>query len=369
MAQEVLQAGLASGLSATSGFHEQKPPPVPQSFDQSSELMPSGYVPSKDTLVTYRGKKGDVKTAPISIGAWPWGDTATWHWSPEELPAVKAGWKSLHANGINHIDTAQVYGTGESERICGELVKGMKRDDFVMQTKMWTLATNPQNLINWNTAPYVKLKESLERFGLDYVDVYMVHGHNHMQSIATIAKSLAQCVDEGLTKTVAVGNYSKDDMLKMQAELAKYDVPLACNQCEYNILRREPEISGLLRACKENNIVFQAYSSLAQGRLTGKYHKDNQPPSSYRFSNYPMEMIDPTLDVLKKIASARGKPVAAVSLNYALVHGIVPVVGTRSEAQAESNAQALGWRLSDEEIKQIDAVSFQGKTTVLWQQG
>ena len=159
------------------------------------------------------------------------------------------------------------------------------------------------------------------------------------------------------------------DMLKMKDELAKYNVPLAVNQCEYSILRREPEVSGLLRACKENNIVFQAYSSLAQGRLTGKYHKNNQPPSSYRFSNYPMEMIEPTLDVLKKVAQGRGKTVAAVSLNYALVHGIVPVVGVRSQAQAKSNAQALGWRLSDDEIKEIDAVSYQGKTTVLWQQG
>lgn len=86
----------------------------------------------------------------------------------------------------------------------------------------------------------------------------------------------------------------------------------------------------------------------SQGRLTGKYYKDIQPPSSCCFSNYPMEMLEPTIDVLKNTASKRGKTVAAVSLNYALVHGIVLLVGVRSEAQAESNAQALGWRLSDE---------------------
>lgn len=144
----------------------------------------------------------------------------------------------------NHIDTAQVCGTGESERICGKLVKRMKREDFVMQTKVWTLAAKPQNLIKWNTAPHVKLEECLERFGLDYIDVYMIHSQDHTQSIATIAKSLAQCAHEGLTKTVAVGNHSKDDMLQMQAELARYDIPLACNKRECNVLRPSTRLQG-----------------------------------------------------------------------------------------------------------------------------
>ena len=204
---------------------------------------------------------------------------------------------------------------------------------------------------------------------LDCIDIYMVHGHIHAQSIATIAKSLADCVDQGLTKTVGVANYSASDMLQMRDELAKYDIPLAVNQCEYSILRRQPEVSGLLQTCKDNDIVYQSYSSLAQGRLTGKYTVDNPPPSSRRFSSYPMEEIQPTLDVMGKIAEKRGVTIPAVGLNYNLVHGIVPVVGVRSVKQAEGNSEALGWRLSDEEIAELDKVSFEGKTTALWQQG
>lgn len=158
-------------------------------------------------------------------------------------------------------------------------------------------------------------------------------------------------------------------MLKMEAELAKYGVPLAINQCEFSVARREPELSGLLKACKERGIVFQSYSSLAQGRLTGKYTRDNPPPKTYRFSSYDMADFETPDAVLKKIADKRGVTMSAVALNYNLCKGITPVVGIRKEEQAISNCQALGWRLSNEEIKEIDAVSFEGHTTKLWQQG
>jgi aryl-alcohol dehydrogenase-like predicted oxidoreductase len=368
--QLVLQAGLSAGLAATSGFHKSKPPPMPKGYDHAADRTPSSYVPSAHGQVTYRGKHTNVTGSRLVIGAWPWGDTATFHWKDSELPNVREAWKVLLANGINHIDTAQVYGSGESERICGDLVKGMDRTSFVMQTKFWVLPDKPNVVLDWTDAPLTTLKASLQRCGLESMDIYMVHGHIHPQSIATIAKSLADCVDQGLAKTVAVANYSKTDMLIMQRELAKYGVPLACNQCEYHPMRREPEVSGLLKACKDNDIVFQSYSSLAQGRLSGKYTADDEgPPSSYRFSNYPMKEYGPVLKVLGEIAAVRGVSVAAVTLNYNLVHGVAPVVGVRNAEHARSNAAALGWRLSDEEISRIDGVSSKGKTTKLWQQG
>jgi len=367
--QHVLQTSLAAGLSATSGIHSSKLNPVPGSHEGARNLTPADFIPNKDSRRTYRGKNGNVEASLLSIGAWPWGDKATWAWDPKELPQVQEAWQVLLRNGVNFIDTAQVYGSGESERICGQLVAGMKRSDFVMQTKYWMLPANPVNIAHPKDAPLITLKQSLERMNLDYMDIYMVHGHIHAQSIATIAKSLADCVNQGLTKCVAVANYNEKDMLHMRDELAKYDVPLAANQCEYSILRREPEVSGLLQACKDNDIVFESYSSLAQGRLSGKYGPDNQPPARYRFSSYDMKDIEPTIDTIRQIAQKRNTSVASVALNYNLVHGITPVVGVRSVKQAEENCQALGWRLTDEEIEAIDKVSVRGHTTKLWQQG
>ena len=238
-----------------------------------------------------------------------------------------------------------------------------------MQTKYYVVPDNIMNIFTPASAPYKMLKESLERMGLDSLDIYMVHGHIHAGSIKQVAKSLAQCVDEGLCKVVAVANYSKEDMLDMQKELAQYDIPLELNQCEFHVMRRLPETEGMLRACRENGIQFQSYSSLAQGRLTGKWTPDNEPPKTYRFSSYPIKDIQPTLDVVKKIAEKRGVTMAAVALNYNISKGVNPVVGVRNVAQAKSNLQAFGWRLTDEEIKEMDSVSIEGKHTKLWQQG
>jgi aryl-alcohol dehydrogenase-like predicted oxidoreductase len=103
--------------------------------------------------------------------------------------------------------------------------------------------------------------------------------------------------------------------------------------------------------------------------LTGKHTKDMPPPKTYRFSSYDMADIEPVNAVLKSIADAHGVPISAVALNYNMCKGIIPVVGVRKEEQAIVNYAALGWRLSNAEIKEIDAVSFEGQTTSLWQQG
>ncbi|MCJ1256535.1 hypothetical protein MMC24_004356 [Lignoscripta atroalba] len=366
--QHVLQTGLSMGMSATNGLHSSRPTPVDPSFDGLSNILPDSFVPTAHSRLVLRGAKANVSIPYISIGAWSWGDKSTWHYSPSELPAIKEAWEVLRSAGLNWIDTAQAYGSGESERICADLFSGLQRDQFVVQTK-WFVVPNATNILSPSHAPAKMLKESLERLRLDYIDIYLVHGHIHPSSISTVAKGLAECVNSGMTKTVGVANYSTEDMIKMADELAKYNIPLATNQCEFSVLRRHPEIHGLLQACKERGIVFQSYSSLAQGRLTGKYNAQHEPPKTYRFSSYPMKELEPTLKVLAQIADERQTSISAVALNYNLSKGVVPVVGVRSPGQAEQNLKALGWRLTREEIRRIEAVSFEGKATSLWQQG
>lgn len=128
-------------------------------------------------------------------------------------------------------------------------------------------------------------------------------------------------------------------MLQMRDELAKYDIPLAVNQVEFNVLRRFPETSGLLQTCKEEGIIMQSYSSLAQGRLTGKYTKDREPPKSYRFSSYPMSELEGTIKVLEEIARERKVATSAVALNYNLSKGVVPVVGFRNFSSSEAECR------------------------------
>ncbi|KAI4154675.1 MAG: hypothetical protein LQ340_001519 [Diploschistes diacapsis] len=367
--QHVLQAALSSGLSATEGIHNKKTNGVDPSFDGLAIAIPQDFVPNASSRVIFKGKHSNVEMPYLSWGAWSWGDKATWHWSPEELPALKEAWKMVVEAGQGWIDTAQAYGSGESERIIGDLIKGLPRNSYQIQTKWYVVPDNATNLFSPSKAPAKMLRESLDRMGIDQIDSYLVHGPIHVSSIKQVAKGLAECVESGMTKTVGVANYSEEDMIHMADELSKYGIPLATNQCEFSILRRLPETSDLLRACRERGIHFQSYSSLAQGRLSGKYDAENEPPKSYRFSSYPMKDLEPTLAVLKSIAARREKPVSAVALNYNICKGILPVVGIRKSKQAKDNLAALGWRLTNDEIKELDGVSLEGKATKLWQQG
>lgn len=373
--QKILQAGLSSGMSAVSGFHSSKPEPLPEDYDGVQHVLPDSFVPELNTRYTLRGKDGKYVPVPLlSWGAWSWGDVSTFHWSDEELPSLREAWRRCLEKGLTFIDTAQVYGSGRSEEILGDLINnhsaGVDRSAFVVQTKWLPNITDKgSNVIQPSEAPVTQLRNSLKRMNLEYVDSYLVHGPIHISSIKQTAKGLARCVEEGLTKTVGVANYSVEDMLQMKDALAEYNIPLATNQCEYSILRRLPEIEGMLDACKKHGIVFQSYSSIGQGRLSGKYSKENPPPKEYKFSKYDMEYVEPALEVLRRLAAKYNVSVPAVALNWNICKGALPVVGIRKESQALDNMQALGWRLTDEEIAELDKHGFKGKATKLWQQG
>ncbi|KAK4184360.1 aldo-keto reductase [Podospora australis] len=368
--QNVLQTGLSAGMSAVAGYHSSKPTPAPPEYDGKG-LVDESYTPEAKSRITVptQNLTEPVKVSPICIGAWPWGDTATWHWKEEEFPVVQAAWKALYDAGIHFIDTAEVYANGYSEELVGRLVKGLPRESFVIQTKWFGSALKPGSFLHPVDAPLRAIQGSLERMGLEYIDIYLVHGPIHVQGIDSVAKGLAKIVEQGLAKAVGVANYDPEDVVHMKKALEKYGVPLAVNQVEYSVLRRWPEIHGNISTCKENGVVFQGYSSLAQGRLTGKYTPENSPPRSYKFSSYPMEDVMPVVETLRRIGDKYGKGPASVALNWSIVKGCVPLVGIRTPEQAQEAIDALGWRLTPQEVVEIDRVSFEGKRTVTWQQG
>lgn len=224
--QCVLQAGLSFGMSAVSGLHtgkHVKPNPVREShtsFDGLFTVIPESQIPSARNLVTYKGKHGNVQAPPLCIGAWPWGDKSTLHWDDPEFFAVQQTWQHSVSKGVNFIDTTQVYGTGESEAICGRLMQAMDRNSFHIQTKYFVV---PQlkEILQPTQAPLKKLETSCKNLRIDCVDIYLVHGPIHVQSIGMIAKSMAECVEQGLTKCFGVANYSAEDMIKFANELAR----------------------------------------------------------------------------------------------------------------------------------------------------
>jgi len=322
------------------------------------------------TKIMLKGKAGDLAVPPVVCGTWAWGDRAWAFDESRDLPGIQETWNLLNSKGLGFYDTAEVYGMGASEKIIGAQLANMseeERKSVIIATKWLPVPVLPTR---WFPKGIVGcLKDSLNRLGVSQVDLYQVHGKVHLlTSIETVAKGLAECVKLGLTKTVGVSNYSKEDMIRMYDALAKEGVPLASNQIEYSLCRRLPESNGLLEACHARNVVPLAYSPMAQGRLTGKYSAANPPPSGRRFSNYPMEELEPLLDVMRRISKKRDVPVSAVGLNWILCKGVIPLPGARNAKQAEQNSKCLGWRLTEEEIAELEQHSKEGSLS-FWQKG
>jgi len=312
---------------------------------------------------------------PMGLGTWAWGDAPTWGMGSYDrsynYDTIRDAYAKSVAAGITLLDTAEMYGKGESERIIGRLLEEDKehRDRVLVATKFIPFPWR----VPLRTRLLDALRSSLDRLRLPFVHLYQIHGPISLCSHQTMADALAEAMSAGLTKAVGVSNYSEREMRAIHAALARRGVTLASNQIEYSLLRTDPERKGLLRACAELGVVVLAYSPLGQGRLTGKYSAQNPPPGKRNFSAYPMEEIEPLVAALREIGARHGgKTPAQVALNWLMCKGTIPIPGAKNGAQAEQNAGALGWRLSADEVAQLDGLAKPGRYTLFlrfWQHG
>ena len=312
--------------------------------------------------------------APLGVGTWAWGDRTTWGMGGYDTTfteaAIEEAWTASLDAGLALFDTAEVYGKGESERIIGRLLAQdpSRRSSVVLATKFMPM---PYKL-NVGGAMRAALEASIERLGVEHVDLYQIHGPISLRSKGALAEALAEVHAAGLTSAVGVSNYSVKEMTKIHTELAKRGVPLASNQVEHSLLRRAPETSGLLDACQRLGVVLLAYSPIGQGRLTGKYSAANPPPGKRGFSAHPMETVDRVVAELRRIDGARERTPSQVALRWLIEKGTVPIPGAKNAAQATENAGALGWSLTEEEMAALDAASLEGLRSLqsrIWQHG
>ncbi len=290
----------------------------------------------------------DIRISPLGIGAWSWGDRFYWGYGRSySEDDIQAAFNAGLAANINLFDTAEVYGFGQSERLLGRFAQDAGQP-VVIASKFMPL---PWRLGRGNLAG--ALRSSLRRLGVERVDLYQMHWPFPPVAIETWMEAMADAVQEGLVRAVGVSNYNADQLRRAHAALAKRGVPLASNQVHYSLLHREPEHSGLLEACRERDVTLIAYSPLAQGLLTGKYSADNPPPGMRRrrAGRTRLVQIEPLIALLREIGQAHGgKTPGQVALNWTICQGAVPIPGAKNARQAEENAGALGWRLTEDEV-------------------
>jgi len=317
----------------------------------------------------------DVSVPPLGVGTWAWGDRSTWGMGGYDTDltrdSITAAWATSLDAGVTFFDTAEVYGSGESERIIGRLLADDpgRAASAVVATKFMP---SPWKL-DVRSALMKSLRASLSRLGLPAVDLYQIHGPISLRSHAALAEALATAHAAGLVKAVGVSNYSAKETASMASALAAHGLKLATNQIEFSLLRRAPETNGLLATCAELGVVPLAYSPIGQGRLTGKYTASNPPPGKRTFSNHPMEVVDGVVAELRRIGDAYGgKLPSQVALNWVMAKGAVPIPGAKNAHQAAENAGALGWSIERDDLDRLDRAALPGLRTLasrFWQHG
>jgi aryl-alcohol dehydrogenase-like predicted oxidoreductase len=295
-----------------------------------------------------------LHNAEMGLGAWAWGDRILWNYGRGYTDDdIAAAFQTSLAAGVNLVDTAEVYGAGRSETLLGQFIKTTNTPVHVATKFMpypWRL--NRSALTH-------SLDHSLERLGLEHVDLYQIHWPFPPMSVEYWVEELAKAVKSGKVLTAGVSNYNKIQMQRAYTVLSKYNIPLASNQVEYHLLDRTVEKNGLLERCKELGVRLIAWSPLAKGLLTGKYSPKTPPPGprGRTFSGILKE-VQPLIALMTEIGKGHGeKTPGQVALNWVICKGGLPIPGAKTAYQAEQNVGAMGWRLTGEEIKALDDAS------------
>lgn len=296
---------------------------------------------------------GMIPVAPLGVGAWSWGDRGFWGYGKQySLQDVSEAFLASVNAGITLVDTAEIYGRGQSERILGDLMR-ISRASVVVATKFAPL---PWRLTAKTLGP--ALDGSLRRLGLSCIDLYQIHFPYSLISIESLMDALADAVAEGKVRAVGVSNYNAEQMRRAYAVLQRRGIPLASNQVNYSLLKRTPEVNGVLDACRELNVILIAYSPLAQGLLTGKYRAGNLPsgPRAMTFRMVDLRAVEAVVDLLRQIGEQHGgKTPGQVAMNWLMGQGqVLPIPGAKNARQAAENAGALGWSLTTDEWEALE---------------
>ena len=304
----------------------------------------------------------NIQLPNLGIGTWAWGDSLFWGYgSNYGETEVQAAFDAAVAAGATFFDTAEVYGLGESEKLIGKFLKQTSQP-VQIATKYFPLPWRFNR-----DAVAEALTASLDRLDVEQVALYQVHmPFDFFMGQETLMTALATEVKKGRILTVGVSNYSAKQMQQAYNYLATYDVPLAVNQVRYSLLTRTIEKNGILDKARELGVTILDYSPLDQGLLTGKYTPEKQEQVTGarkidpKFSASGLKKIEPILNQLTALGEKYDKTPAQIALNWLIAQGdVIPIPGAKNAKQAQENAGAMGWLLSNEDVKQLSLLSGQ----------
>jgi aryl-alcohol dehydrogenase-like predicted oxidoreductase len=266
--------------------------------------------------------------------------------------------------GINFLDTADAYGPFTNERLVGRAIRD-RRSQVVLATKFGNVRGEDGSWLGINGAPeYVRraCDASLQRLGIDTIDVYYQHRVDATVSIEDTVGAMAELKKAGKIRFLGLSEASEATIRRAHAVH-----PITALQTEYSLWSREPE-EKLLAVCRELGIGFVAYSPLGRGFLTGRFKTpDDLAPNDWRRNNprFQTDNFEKNLEIVervKRIAARKPCTPAQLALAWVLARGegVVPIPGTKRRERLEENAAAADIQLTLDELRAIDAVLPRG---------
>ncbi|MBO9676216.1 MAG: aldo/keto reductase [Sphingobacteriaceae bacterium] len=312
----------------------------------------------------------DLALSVITFGAWAAGG---WMWGSTDrndaINAIKAGYDL----GVTSIDTAPIYGQGDSEEIVGDAIKGISRDKLQLVTKFgmrWDLAKGDFGFKSKNNegkeidiykyagkeSVIYECEQSLKRLGTDYIDLYQIHWPDTTTPISETFEAVSRLIEQGKVRYAGVCNYDVS-----QLKEADQTLEIISNQIPFSMVNRGVE-EEIVPYCIEKNKSVLAYSPMERGLLTGKmttdykFEEGDHRQGNKFFSPESIEKTNAFLAKIKPLANEKNATLSQLVLRWTVERpGItIALAGARNEKQALQNAAAINVKLSAEEIQLIN---------------
>lgn len=281
--------------------------------------------------------------------------------------------------GLNMFDSANTYSDGLAEEVLGAAVKG-RRDQVLISTKgTFRNGSGPNDVgsSRWHITRSVDA--SLKRLGTDYIDLYQLHGFDAVTPVEEALQTLDDLVRVGKIRYIGCSNFSGWHLMKSLAVSEKYGLSrYVANQTYYSLVGREYEWD-LMPLGLDQGVGAVVWSPLGWGRLTGKIRRGQPLPEDSRLQSklvndkgpqVPEEYLYTVVDALDALAAETGKTVPQIALNWVLQRPSVStvIIGARNEDQLRQNLGAVSWKLTEDQIAQLDAASAVPMTYPYWHQ-
>jgi aryl-alcohol dehydrogenase-like predicted oxidoreductase len=281
---------------------------------------------------------------------------SAWYGPTDEQESIAAIHRAPEL-GIDFLDTADVYALGENERLVGKAIAG-RRDEYVIATKFGNRWFDDGSRTLDGSPEYVHqaIDASLQRLGVDYVDLYYQHRVDANTPIEETVGAMAELVDAGKVKHLGLSEAGAATIRRAHAVH-----PITALQSEWSLWTRDPE-GEVIDTVRELGIGFVAYSPLGRGFLAGRFSsgddlsEDDFRRRHPRMSGENGEQNRALAEKVHQLAEEKGCTAAQLALAWVLARGddVVPIPGTKRRTYLEQNAAASELELTDEELRELD---------------